>query len=187
MSGPPQLRRTDKAVPDERAREMLAGGFSGRLGTVGADGWPYVVPLLYVWMDGQVYVHNSRAPGHLRQNVEHDPRVCFEVDEPGEIFAYGRYECDTSVAYRSVIAFGTIRIIEEREEKARFCSELMRKYGDPSWERPQAFFPRLDEITVYAIAIERLTGKETSLPAVSRRWPAMDQTKSPNAAPPEPQ
>jgi nitroimidazol reductase NimA-like FMN-containing flavoprotein (pyridoxamine 5'-phosphate oxidase superfamily) len=127
------------------------------------------VPLLYVWMDGQVYVQNSRAGGHLRQNVDHDPRVCFEVDEPGEVFAYGRFECDTSVAYRSVIALGRIRIVEDREEKARFCSELMRKYGDPSWERPTGFFPRLDEITVYAITIERLTGKETPLPAVARR------------------
>jgi uncharacterized protein len=186
MSGPPPLRRADKAMSDERARSMLETGFSGRLGTVGEDGWPYVVPLLYVWMDGQVYVHNSRSRGHLRQNVDHDPRVCFEVDEPGEVFAYGRFECDTSVAYRSVIAFGRIRIVEDREEQARFCSELMRKYGDPSWERPRAFFPRLDEITVYAITIERLTGKETPLPAVARRWPAVDQTKSPNVVPPVP-
>jgi nitroimidazol reductase NimA-like FMN-containing flavoprotein (pyridoxamine 5'-phosphate oxidase superfamily) len=185
VSGPPKLRRTDKSMPEERAREVLAGGFSGRLGTVGADGWPYVLPLLYVWMDGQVYVHNARAVGHLRRNVDHDPRACFEVDEPGEVFAYGRFECDTSVAYRSVIAFGTIRVVEGEEDKTRFCSELMRKYGDPTWERPKAFFPRLDEITVYAIAIERLTGKETRLPAVSQRWPSLDQTKSPNATPPE--
>ena len=49
MSGPPALRRTDKALSEERARETLLGGFSGRLGTVGVDGWPYVVPLLYVF------------------------------------------------------------------------------------------------------------------------------------------
>ncbi len=187
MSGPPPLRRTDKAVSEERARETLVGGFSGRLGTVGVDGWPYVVPLLYVCMDGQIYVHNAQARGHLRQNVEHDPRVCFEVDEPGPVFAYGRFECDSSVAYWSVIAFGRIRIVQDREEKTRFCSELMRKYGDPTWARPPGFFPRLDEIAVYAITIDRLTGKETPLPVVSRRWPAVDQTKSPNAVPPEPQ
>ena len=44
-------------------------------------------------------------------------------------------------------------------------------------------FPRLDEVTVYAIAIERMTGKETALPAVQSRWPAVDKTKSPNARP----
>lgn len=180
MSSSPQLRRTDKQMTEERARETLEGGFCGRLGTVGPDGWPYVVPLLYVWMDGQVYVHNTRARGHLRANVEHEARVCFEVDEPSAVFAYGRFECDTSIAYQSVIVFGTIRIVEDREEKARFCNELMRKYGDPAWERPKEFYPRLDQITVYAIAIERLTGKETPLPEVSQQWPARDNTKSPN-------
>jgi nitroimidazol reductase NimA-like FMN-containing flavoprotein (pyridoxamine 5'-phosphate oxidase superfamily) len=185
MSSPRGVRRADKVMSEAAAREMLAGGFAGRLGTVGPDGWPYVVPLLYVWMDGEIYVHNTRAPGHLRQNVGHDARVCFEVDEPGEVFAYGRFECDTSVSYRSVIAFGTIRIVEAAEEKARFCTGLMRKYGDPSWARPPEFFPRLDEITVYAITVERLTGKETPLPDVSRRWPVLDQTKSPHAASPD--
>src|SRR5579872_2044674 len=134
MSSPPQVRRTDKLMTDEQIEETIARGFCGRLGTVGADGWPYIVPLLYVWMDGTLYVHNTRARGHLRQNVDHDARVCFEVDEPGEVFAYGRFECDTSVSYRSVIAFGTIRVVEEDDEKARFCSELMRKYAaDKAW------------------------------------------------------
>jgi nitroimidazol reductase NimA-like FMN-containing flavoprotein (pyridoxamine 5'-phosphate oxidase superfamily) len=166
-----------------RALETIARGYSGRLGTVGPDGWPYVVPLLYVWRDGEIWVHNTSARGHLRTNVEHDARVCFEVDEPGEVFAYGRFECDTSVAYRSVIAFGRIRIVEDRADKTAFCAALMEKYGDPKLERPQGFFPRLDQITVYAIAVERMTGKETPLPAAQDRWPATDHTKTPDAAP----
>ena len=184
MSSPRDVRRADKIMPEGHARDLLAGGFAGRLGTVGPDGWPYVVPLLYVLMDGQIYVHNTAARGHLRESVDQEPRVCFEVDEPGEVFAYGRFECDTSVAYRSVIAFGQIRIVTAVEDKTRFCAELMRKYGDPAWARPADFFPRLDEITVYAIAIERLTGKETALPDPARRWPAVDQTKSPRVTPP---
>lgn len=184
MSGPPQVRRVDKLMSDERARETLAGGFCGRLGTVGPDGWPYVVPLLYVWLDGQVWLHNARAPGHLRRNVDHEPRVCFEVDEAGDVFAYGRFECDTSVAYRSVVAFGILRVVESAAARARFFAELMRKYGDPAWERPRKFFPRLGEITLYVLTIERLTGKETPLPDVAQRWPALDRTKSPGASPP---
>ena len=185
MSSPPQLRRVDKLMTEEQILETLERGFCGRLGTVGADGWPYVVPLLYVWLDGQIYVHNTRARGHLRENVEHNPRVCFEIDEPGAVFAYGRFECDTSVSYRSVIAFGMIRIVEDTEEKARFCSELMRRYANKEWDRPKEYFPRLDQITVYAITIERMTGKHTPLPDVSQQWPALDKTKTPNAAPPE--
>src|SRR5206468_5620557 len=118
----------------------------------------------------------------LRASVEHEPRVCFEIDEPGEVFAYGRFECDSSVAYRSAIAFGRIRIVEDRTDKQRFCEALMDKYGDADWKRPRGFFPRLDQITVYAIAVERVTGKETALPAADNRWPAADHTKSPHAS-----
>ena len=181
MSGSPQVRRADKLMAEERARETLERGFCGRLATVGEDGAPYCVPLLYVCMDGEVFVHNTRARGHLRENVDREPRVCFEVDEAGEVFAYGRFECDSTVAYRSVIVFGRIRVVEELPTKRRFCDGLMAKYAKKDWERPKGFYPRIDQITVYAISVERMSGKETPLPGVSERWPAADHTKSPNA------
>lgn len=172
------------------AEVALAAGYAGRLATVGADGWPYCVPLLYVWMDGEIWLHNTAARGHLRANIEHETRVCFELDAPGEIFAYGRFECDSSVAYQSVVAFGRIRIVEDRDAKQRFCEALIAKYARPEWDepaakRPRGFFPRLDQITVYAIAPERITGKENALPAPEARWPAQDMTKTPKAKPPE--
>lgn len=180
----PQLRRADKQMSDPRVRELLGHAYSGRLATVGADGWPYVVPLLYVWMDEKVYVHNSKARGHLRTNIEHDARACFEIDEPGEVFAYGRFECDTALSYASVIAFGTVRVVEDRDDKARFCSKLMEKYARRFPERPKDFFPRLDHIAVYAMTIDRITGKETTLPAASEQWPARHRTKSPEVQTP---
>jgi len=183
MSGSPQVRRADKLMAEDRARETLERGFCGRLATVGEDGAPYCVPLLYVCMDGEVFVHNTRARGHLRENVDREPRVCFEVDESGEVFAYGRFECDSTLAYRSVIVFGMIRVVEDLETKRRFCDGLMEKYAKKDWERPKGFYPRIDQITVYAITVERMSGKETPLPGVSERWPAADHTKSPNARP----
>jgi len=100
------IRRTDKVMPEAVAHEVLERGFCGRLSTVGPDGWPYIVPLLYIVRDGAIWVHNTAARGHLRVNVDHEPRVCFEVDEPGQVFPYGRFECDTTVEYRSVVIFG---------------------------------------------------------------------------------
>jgi nitroimidazol reductase NimA-like FMN-containing flavoprotein (pyridoxamine 5'-phosphate oxidase superfamily) len=184
MSSSPTLRRADRQMDDARVEEMLARGYCGRLATVGADGFPYVVPLLYVWMEGKLYVHNTIARGHLRDNVDGNPRACFEIDEPGEVFGYGRFECDTAVSYRSVIAFGAVRVVEDRDEKARFCAALMEKYARHVSGRPKSFFPRLDQIAVYAMSIERVTGKEAMLPAVADQWPAADRTKTPRAAPP---
>ena len=72
----PQLRRADRAMSEQRAYEMLERGFSGQLATIGADGYPYCIPLLYIWMDGELYVHTGSAGGHFRANVERQPRIC---------------------------------------------------------------------------------------------------------------
>jgi nitroimidazol reductase NimA-like FMN-containing flavoprotein (pyridoxamine 5'-phosphate oxidase superfamily) len=169
-------------MSDDHARQFLQRGFAGRLATVGEDGYPYCLPLLYVCIDGEVFVHTTSARGHLRTGVERDPRICFEVDEPDQVFDYGRFECDSGLAYQSVILFGRIRIVDERAVKQRFCEMLMRKYGKPDTIRPKAFFPRLDIITVYAITVERITGKQQALPA--QQWPAIDFTKTPDARAP---
>ncbi|MGZ5837339.1 MAG: hypothetical protein ACXWJ5_14200, partial [Xanthobacteraceae bacterium] len=73
------------------------------------------------------------------------------------------------------------RVVEDRAIKQRFCEALMEKYGNKQWEQPKGFFPRIDQITVYAITPERMTGKEIAVPEVAEQWPAVDQTKSPNA------
>jgi uncharacterized protein len=177
----PSVRRSDKLMTPAGIDELLSGGYCGHLATVSPDGSPYICPLLYVWFDGQVWLHNTSAHGHLQANVRRDPRVCFEVAVPGTVFAYGRYECDTSIEYRSIVAFGRVTIVEERERKSRFFDALMAKYHPNDATRPRGFYPRLDGVTVYALAVERITGKETVLPSLEAQWPAADHTKSPDA------
>jgi len=82
-----------------------------------------------------------------------------------------------------VVVFGTIKLVTERAVKQAFCAALMRKYGKPDLDRPKNFFPRLDLIAVFEIAVERLTGKETAMPPISEQWPAKDRTKTPEARP----
>ena len=187
-----QIRRADRAMSDDHTLGALARGYSGRLATVSDDGFPYCIPLLYLWLDGEVHLHTTSARGHLRANIEREPRVCFEVDEQEGVFDYGRFECDSGLAYRSVCLFGRIRIVDDRNIKQRFCEALMEKYGKPETSkpetskpeirRPKGFFPRIDVITVYAIAVERITGKQQALPPLAEQWPAQDRTKTPHAS-----
>lgn len=175
------MRKVERAMPNERALEVLERGYSGRLATVSEDGYPYCISLLYLWIDGEVYLHTTSARGHLRANIERDQRVCFEISEQAGVFDYGRFECDSGLAYHSVCVFGRVRIVDDRDTKQRFCELLMDKYGKPETQRPKGFFPRLDVITVYAVAVERMTGKEQIMLPMSEQWPAKDRTKTPNA------
>ena len=184
MSGPTQVRRPDLAMDEARTQALLVHGFCGRLATVGIDGTPYCTTMLYVWMDGLIHMHGTRASGHLRSNIDHEARVCFAIDQPGRVFDYGRFECDSTVSYASVLVFGRVRIVEEGTAKQRFFDALMAKYRTAEATRPKAFYPRIDQITLYALEIERLTGKEIVLPDISGQWPALDRSKTPNARPP---
>jgi len=179
----PNLRRADRAMSNEEMLRALERGFAGRLASVSEDGYPYCVPLLYIWANNQVFLHATSALGHLQTNVRREPRVCFELDEPDQVFDYGRFECDSGLAYRSVILFGRIRIAEDTATKQWFCERLMEKYGKPNSIRPKNFFPRLDIITLYAMSVERMTGKAQLLPDLSEQWPAKDRTKTPDARP----
>lgn len=179
----PQPRRQDRALEEIDARDLIAKAYCGRLATVGGDGWPYVVPLLHVFSGEEIRLHNAAVRGHLRINVEHDPRACFEVDEPVKVFDYGRFECDTGLAYRSAIAYGRIRVVTDRTARIRFFDELLAKYGTGTPGRPKSFYPRLEDVTVYAMKVERVTGKHCPLPPAVEQWPTLDRTRSPNAIP----
>lgn len=167
-----RMRRTDKSMTSEEIDAFLTRTFCGRTATVGEDGFPYLVPNLFVWRSGEVHLHTARSDGHFIANVRHSDRICFEADEPGEIFPYGHVECDTSVSYRSVVLFGRIRIIDEESDKIAFYRAFMEKYAPPeSWGREKDSFPRIRSTIVYAIKPETITGKEGRLPPIADRWP----------------
>lgn len=166
-----ELRRAEKIMGAEEMRAFLASAHCGRTATVGRDGYPYVVPNLFVWMEERIFLHTARYRGHFLANIEFCDRVCFEVDQPGETFPYGPVECDTSIAFRSVVVFGRIGIVPELETRRRFFTAFMSKYapGD-SWGRPKDTFPRIESTILYAILPEIMTGKQTPLPAPGKRW-----------------
>ncbi|MGN6453795.1 MAG: pyridoxamine 5'-phosphate oxidase family protein, partial [Steroidobacteraceae bacterium] len=62
------LRRADKIMSAEEVRGFLASAHCGRTATVGADGYPYVVPNLFVWMEEQIFLHTARYRGHFLAN-----------------------------------------------------------------------------------------------------------------------
>ncbi len=69
-------------------------------------------------------------------------------------------------------------MVDEAGAKRQFFDALMHKYAKSELGRPKGFYPRLDQITLYAIAVERMTGKEGALPKVSEQWPSLDRTKN---------
>ena len=153
------LRLTNRAMDAEDAVELLGRANVMRLGTVDREGWPYVVPLSYVYLDGNIYFHHTDQESHLTSCLEDNPRVCIEVDEPGPVFTTGGTGCDTSQAFESVIAFGRAALVTGREAKSRVLSHLLAKYADPGSRAP-AVYSQLETTLVFQVSIELMTGKK---------------------------
>ena len=127
-----KLRRSDRAISEQDSVALLERALVGRIGTVDADGTPYVVPLDFVYEDQgrRIHLHLARQPGHLASNLEFSPKVCFEVDEPGPLFATGDAGCNTDQGYESAVCFGRAAVVSDEREKERIAKLFIRKYVD---------------------------------------------------------
>lgn len=115
----------------------------------------------------------------MRANIERNPNVCLEASELGK-FLPSNIAMEFSQQYRSVMVFGTARIIGEVEEKRTALYGLTKKYF-PAMEAGREYRPitdqELKQTSVYAITIESWSGKENweERAKQSNKWPALDE------------
>ena len=161
----PALRRQDRLLAEAEARELIASTYCGRLATITADGWPYVVPLVYVYEGGDLlYLHTGDHQGHFLTNLQSNFRICVEVSEIGDLHRGMPYACNSALVYTSVIVFGPVKILtgpESRDKKAWFLDRLLVKHGKPDWTFEPGY-PLIDRIILYEQKIEVVTGKHSS-------------------------
>ena len=76
MSSFREIRKRERALTEEEAREILARAEHGVLATVGTDGWPYAVPVNHVLSGGALYIHCA-LEGQKLENIAHEERACY--------------------------------------------------------------------------------------------------------------
>ena len=105
-----------------------------QVATVDPQGWPYVIPLVYIYEGEDIlYLHTGAHKGHFLTNIQHGPCICLQVSEIGPFHPGKPCACNSALVFTSVVVFGKIRIINDREEKVWVFDRLLDKYGDPSW------------------------------------------------------
>lgn len=135
--------------------DVVERGTSGVLALIDADGEPYAVPLSYAYRDGKFYFHSALS-GHKVDAVEHCARASFCIVDRDEVVP-SHY----NTHYRSVIAFGEIRILTadaERLEALRLIGD--RYYPDHEEALQQEIGKFFDKACVMEMTVERITGKE---------------------------
>lgn len=123
-----EMRRVDKMKSDEDAAGILKEGTNGVLSLTGLEGYPYGVPVSYVYEDGKIYFHSFTA-GHKIEAIKNNPKVSFCVVGADDVAP----EKFTTI-YKSVICFGQARIVETDEEKKRILEIILKKYSSDFME-----------------------------------------------------
>lgn len=153
----PQYKRDDDWI-----RAFLRTAKVGHIASA-RDGQPYLNPSTF-WFDQehhQIIVHSNVA-GRVRSNIENNHKVCFEASEVGKLLP-SNVALEFSLQYRSVIVFGTARIVTDHDETRRVLYGLIKKYFPkmtPGREFREITDKELRATSVYAIQIEEWSGKE---------------------------
>ena len=119
----------ERSVPEE-APEILAGGWVAHLGFV-LDARPNVMPFTYHYdpsIPDRIYVHGSLT-GTTLTHLSTGAPVCVEVSSVDGL-VYSKTALYHSMNYRSVIAYGTARKVEDPALKKAMFDRMIARYFD---------------------------------------------------------
>jgi len=145
-----EIRRRDRALTEEQAREILAGAEHGVLATLGADGWP----VNHVLSGSVLYIHCA-VEGHKLENIAHEERVSFCIVTGAKVLP-----ATLSTLYESVVVFGRAALVTDPAEKRRALELLAVRFcGSLTPEAEQTIAASAAQAAVVRIHLERITGK----------------------------
>jgi len=121
-----EMLRSKQQLTAEECIEILKHEPRGILSVLGEDDYPYGMPLnhYYCEEDGKLYFHGGRY-GHKIDAVRRHDKASFCVCDQGI-----RQEGEWFLRIRSVIVFGRIEIIEDREKTYEIARRLSYKFTE---------------------------------------------------------
>jgi len=155
------MRRKDKEIAslDEKL-EIVAKCKFCRLGLAEND-HPYIVPLNYGFSydDGKLtlYFHSS-TEGKKIDILKTNNNACFEIDCDTKLIE-GKAACDYGFAFKSIIGFGKIILLDTKDEKINGLNQLMKQQ---TGENKKYDFneDQLKNVLVYKLLVDEFTGKQ---------------------------
>lgn len=156
-------RKKEEIIDREQIVSILQRARIGRLATNGADGFPYVIPVNFVFWRDSIYFHCARQ-GEKLDNIARDPRVCFTVDLPlayiDSGFAPEKPPCEVSQMYQCVVVRGIAEIISEISEKVGALNAIMASHERVAdYDRIGDGDKAVGLCEVVAIRIGKISGK----------------------------
>lgn len=151
-----KIRKKRNEIGIDAAKDLLARSRRGVLAVNGDDGYPYAIPINFLYDGGrnQIIFHGARA-GHKVDSLKRSGKVCFTVfgnetikDEPWAPYM------------QSTVVFGRCHLIDNPEENIRYVRQFaMKYYPDPALVEEEIMRSGR-AVQMFVIDIEHMSGKE---------------------------
>ena len=151
-----EMRRKRQALTQAQCQAILEQGSCGVLALSGDDGYPYAVPLSYLYHQGKLYFHCAKS-GHKLDALRREPKASFCVVAQDQVAPL-----EYTTLYRSVIVFGRLRELEDDGEKRAAIEALALKYApqDTPAHREEAIQGGWGPLCVLELTPEHVSGKQ---------------------------
>lgn len=149
-----KMRRFRQELPEEKCLEILRKEPRGVLAVSGEDGYPYALPINYLYDEGKIFFHCARE-GHKMDAILRDSRVSFCVYDSGY-----RTPEKRGLNISSVIVFGRLMPVGDHGKAMEKLEKLGLKYfpDDPEYIAYE-IGKNGNKVRILELTIDHMTGK----------------------------
>ena len=149
-----KMYKEKRQLSAEETQALFVKGHHGILSVNGDDGYPYAVPVNYVFIDGKIYIHSAKY-GYKIDALKQNDKVCFTAILNSQIIP------DKFTApFESVVAFGKASFIDDGDEKLTALRTFIERFSPDHQEAGERFIHAAYEKTqIIRIDVEQMTGK----------------------------
>ncbi|MGN1329495.1 MAG: pyridoxamine 5'-phosphate oxidase family protein [Eubacterium sp.] len=149
-----EMRRKTQQLMEEETVEILKRGKTAVIGVSGDDGYPYTVPVNYVYDSGKIYFHCAKE-GHKIDAIKRNNKISLCVIDKDDVCVER-----LTTYFSSAVIFGRARILENEDEIINAAEKLALKYNCNMETAHKEIESALKMLCCVEIEIEHLTGKE---------------------------
>ena len=151
-----EMRRKKNEISIDMAKQLLASSRRGVLAMNGDGGYPYAIPVNYLYDDEaqRIYFHGAKT-GHKVDALRACDKVCFTV--------YGNETVRTeswAPFMQSVVVFGRCHLMDAGSEATRRLKQFAMKYYPSEQLVDEEIAHAGKAVQVFEIEIEHMSGKE---------------------------
>lgn len=150
------IRKKKNEISIDTAKALLQSSRRGVLAVNGDDGYPYAIPINYIYDDDaqKLYFHGARA-GYKVDALRACDKVCFTV--------YGNEtikEEDWAPFVQSVVVFGRCHLVESGARATALLKRFAMKYYPSEQLVDEEIAHAGKAVQIFEIEVEYLSGKE---------------------------